>query len=379
MVDANSHDMLQPAAMQVSIIVPTYEEAENLGVLVPRVMEELERAGVVGEMIVVDDNSPDDTVSVCDALAKQYPLRLLVRKEERGLSSAVIHGMREAHGDIFVVMDADLSHPPEKVPELIAALDDRQVDFVVGSRYVAGGSTEEGWGIWRWLNSKIATWLARPLTRCSDPMAGFFAIRRSRFEQAAPLGPIGYKIGLELIAKCRCKEIREVPIDFHNRLHGESKLSLREQLNYLRHLRRLYEFRLGRAARPLQFALVGASGTLVDLICFLAFSAMWPFSVARGVAIWVAMTWNFSLNRAMTFSYAKSGPILTQYVLFCLSCAVGASANWGGSVGLYSNVGFFQEYKTLAVLCGILSGVAFNYLLSSRVVFRRKNAEHYGR
>jgi dolichol-phosphate mannosyltransferase len=359
--------------MQVSIIVPTYEEAENLGVLVPRVVEELERAGLDGEIIVVDDNSPDDTVRVCEELAKRFRLRLLVRENERGLSSAVLHGMKAAEGAILLVMDADLSHPPEKVPELVATLDDESVDFVIGSRYVPGGSTEEGWGFLRWLNSKIATWLARPLTKCSDPMAGFFALRRDRFAAAAKLDPIGYKIGLELIVKCGCREVREVPIAFHNRLHGESKLSLSEQINYLRHLRRLYEHKLGRIARPLQFALVGATGTMVDLMCFTALAMLWPFPAARALAIGIAMSWNFGLNRAMTFSYARSGPILRQYVLFCLSCTLGAIGNWGVSVGLHSNVPFFEQNEILAVMCGVFAGVGFNYFLSSRVVFRRKD------
>src|SRR5262249_50588976 len=148
-------------------------------------------------------------------------------------------------GSIFVVMDADLSHPPERLPDLVTTLQSEGTDFVIGSRYVPGGGTDENWGLFRWLNSKFATLLAWPLTSTHDPMAGFFAIRRSTFESAAPLDPIGYKIGLELIVKCRCRTIKEVPIRFRDRMLGKSKLSLKEQLNYLRHLRRLYDFRFG--------------------------------------------------------------------------------------------------------------------------------------
>ena len=146
-------------------------------------------------------------------------------------------------GNWCVVMDADLSHPPEAIPGMIARLDDG-ADFVIGSRYVSGGTTDSNWGLLRWLNSKVATWLARPLTRAKDPMAGFFALRRTTFERATALNPIGYKIGLELLVKCRCVRVDEVPIHFADRQHGESKLSFREQLRYLQHLGRLYSHRI---------------------------------------------------------------------------------------------------------------------------------------
>jgi dolichol-phosphate mannosyltransferase len=228
--------------VDVSVIVPTYREAPNLPVLVGAVRDAL--AGVANyEVVIVDDDSGDGTEQACEELAKSHPLRLLVRRGERGLASAVVRGMSEAKGDWLVVMDADLSHPPEAIPSLLAPLREG-ADFAVGSRYVAGGSTEEGWGLYRWLNSKAATLLAWPLARVADPMAGFFALPRSLFANAAPLDPIGYKIGLELLVKCRCRRVAEVPIHFRNRLHGQSKLSLREQVNYLRHLGRLYRFRL---------------------------------------------------------------------------------------------------------------------------------------
>jgi dolichol-phosphate mannosyltransferase len=235
--------------MDVSVIVPTYREAENLPVLVRGVAAALGELPGGHEIVVVDDDSQDGTEAACAELARDYPLRLLVRREERGLASAVIHGLRSARGDYLVVMDADLSHPPETIPALLAPLRDGRADFVIGSRYVPGASTEEGWGAYRWLNSKVATLLAWPLARARDPMAGFFALSRQLFESAAALDPIGYKIGLELLVKCRCRRVVEVPIHFRNRLHGESKLSLREQVNYLRHLLRLYRFRFSPRAR----------------------------------------------------------------------------------------------------------------------------------
>lgn len=235
--------------VRVSVILPTYYEADNLAVIVPRICSALrgQRDGM--EIIVVDDSSPDGTQQICRELAMSYPVRLEVRTNQRGLATAVLHGLRAARGSILVVMDADLSHPPEKIPRLVQALDEPAVDFVIGSRYVPGGEIEEGWGLGAWLNSKIATLLARPLTSARDPMAGFFALRRSTFERAAALDPIGYKIGLELIVKCACRGIHEVPIAFRNRRYGNSKSGWRERINYLLHVTRLYLYALRRTVR----------------------------------------------------------------------------------------------------------------------------------
>lgn len=227
---------------RLSVIVPTFCEADNLPELAERLFSSVTQEPYDTELIIVDDNSPDETRSICQALSQRFPVRLHVRTTERGLSSAVIEGIRNATGEILVVMDADLSHPPEAVPELVAALENPLTDFVIGSRYVRGGSTDEDWGILRFLNSKLATLLATPLTRAADPMAGFFGLRRETFEAAEQLNPIGYKIGLELMIKCRCERVVEVPIHFANRKCGTSKLTFREQLNYIRHLARLYAF-----------------------------------------------------------------------------------------------------------------------------------------
>jgi dolichol-phosphate mannosyltransferase len=354
-----------------SIVIPTFREAENLGMLVPRVFECLADAAISGELIIVDDDSGDGTADLCDRLRRRYRVRLLTRKSERGLSTAVIHGMNHARGEVIVVMDADLSHPPEKIPELLHELASQHADFVIGSRYVKGGQVDQHWGLFRWLNSAVATALARPLTSAKDPMAGFFAIRRATFEAAAPLDPIGYKIGLELIVKCRCKQVVEVPIEFRDRVRGESKLSLRQQIDYLRHLKRLYDFRFGALARPIQFVFVGCTGMVIDLVSFSLLVNLLDFGTARALAIWLAMTWNFWLNRRLTFAYALDRHPFPQYVLFCLSCLLGATVNWGVSFTLHRFVEFFSRAKILAALCGIVAGTGFNFLMSDRLVFRR--------
>lgn len=365
---------------KVSVVIPTYCEAENLPILVRRLSDALCTAGMEYEIVVVDDNSPDATRVVCDELQRQYAVHLLVREHERGLSSAVIAGIERATSEIVVVMDADLSHPPEKIPEMVEALNDATVDFVIGSRYVQGGSTTEEWGLLRWLNSKVATLLARPLTRASDPMAGFFALRRSRFEAVAErLDPIGYKIGLELIVKSRCRNIIEIPIRFRDRMHGQSKLNLKEQLNYLRHLRRLYNFRYGAGARFFQFAAVGLSGMIVDLLAFWLLLKVLSLPIARALAITVAMSWTFLLNRNITFSYAREGSWLRQYLGYCASCLVGAALNWTTSVALCTYSAFFAERQLAAAFIGVLAGTAANFLLCLHVVFRAGSTKRHGR
>ena len=360
--------------MLISIIVPTYREGENLPHLVPAVSNALSKEGWQHEIVIVDDNSADATETACHGLAENYPIRLIVRRNERGLSSAVLRGMAEAKGDIFVVMDADLSHPPESVPHLVRALADDDADFVIGSRYVEGGGTDEDWGLIRWLNSRVATLLARPLTRAKDPMAGFFAIRRETFEAADELNPVGYKIGLELMVKCGCKKVREIPIHFQNRKFGESKLCLREQLNYLWHLARLMDYRFERWTCFGKFCAVGATGMVVDLSVYSLLLAALPLMVARALAIWVAMSWNFLLNRHFTFRHARFGNILHQYFLFCGSCLVGAVINWGTSIALTAWVQPFQAHPVLAAAVGVLAGTVFNYLFSRHITFKRTEA-----
>ncbi len=243
MPEAGGHSE-NDSAPAVTVVVPTYREAENLPALIPAITEALQSAGTPYEILIVDDDSRDGSVEAVARLsAEGHAVRIIVRTGARGLASAVIRGFESARGATLVCMDADLSHPPEAIPRLVGALD-AGADFVIGSRYVRGGSTEQGWGLFRWLNSRIATWLARPFTGAKDPMAGFFALRRETFASAAALDPIGYKIGLELMVKCRCRRVEEIPIHFADRHRGESKLSFREQWNYLRHLARLARFKL---------------------------------------------------------------------------------------------------------------------------------------
>ena len=241
---------------QISLIIPTINEAENLPQLLARIAEALR--GRDWEAIIVDDGSTDGTPAVCESLSKDFPLRLLVRVYPgNGLSGAVLHGMAEAKGDFLVVMDADLQHPPERIGALLELLEKGDADFAVGSRYVDGGSMEERFGLTRRLLSRLATLLASPFAgKVRDPMSGFFALRRETYLSAKRLTPIGYKIGLELMCKCQVKAVREVPIHFGARTRGESKLSVKEQYRYLAHLSRLYDYHFPRASPITKFLIV---------------------------------------------------------------------------------------------------------------------------
>lgn len=226
-----------------SIIVPTFREAANIRPLVERIVASTTAAGIPVEIIVVDDNSRDGTEEAVNELARSHPVRIIVRREERGLATAVLRGFSEAKYDRFLVLDADLQHPPESIPKLLACLDAPNCEFSVGSRYAGSGVIDGNWPLGRRIASKVATMLALPLVSVRDPMSGFFALKRAAWERATKLDPVGYKIALELLVKSGCRHPAEVPIQFGERLAGETKFGAKEVGRYLRHLGRLYWYR----------------------------------------------------------------------------------------------------------------------------------------
>ncbi|HSZ54112.1 MAG TPA: polyprenol monophosphomannose synthase [Tepidisphaeraceae bacterium] len=248
---------------EISIIVPTLNEAANLPVLVARIAATLK--GRAYEILVVDDASSDQTVEICERLSQRYPLFLHVRpRAVDGLGGAVVCGLARAQGEYLVVMDADLQHAPESIPDLLAPLQREEAQFVIGSRYVDGAGADQRWGPLRRVNSAIATLLTRPLAGGTrDPMSGFFALRAETFQRAGPLRPIGYKIALELLCKCRVRQVREVPIHFGLRQHGVSKLTLTQRLRFLDHLSQLYDFCFPRGSAWAKFAIVNGCGWLI--------------------------------------------------------------------------------------------------------------------
>jgi dolichol-phosphate mannosyltransferase len=254
---------------QISLIIPTLNEAENIPSLVAQIGDALRERDY--EILIVDDNSRDNTRQVCANLSGSHPLRLIVREQPKdGLGGAVLHGIRESRGRYLIVMDADLQHPPRKLPELLSPIESGEADFVLGSRHVPGGSVGEKWGVFRKVNSWVATVLARPFAGpVRDPMSGFFALKRETFDRAQRLTPLGYKIGLELMCKCRVQRVHEIPIHFAERARGESKLTIREQFRYLEHLSRLYDFCYPRLSPIVKFLIVTTLSWLVGLGVFL--------------------------------------------------------------------------------------------------------------
>ena len=253
----------------VSIVVPTYKEAENIPELIKKIDDAM-ASRYNYEVVIVDDNSNDGIDKKVEQLQKEKKsVRLKVRTNERGLSSAVIAGLKLSKGDIFLVMDADLSHPPEKIPEIIDQILMNNADFVIGSRFVKGGGVAHfDW--FRKLNAWVSKLLARPFSKATDPMAGFFAFPRHIIEDKYDLlNPLGFKIGLEIIVKASPKNLQEIPIQFQERLHGESKLSLKEQLYYVLHIVRLYEYKYQSLIELIKFSIIGGLGTIINPMVFL--------------------------------------------------------------------------------------------------------------
>jgi len=357
---------------KITVVIPTYKEVGNIEQIARRTHAALEARGMSHDILFVDDDSQDGSAELCARLAAELPLRIIVRTEERGLSTAVIRGIHEATGDHVVVMDADLSHPPEKIPDMVALLESGEADFVVGSRYVEGGSLGEEWGFFRRLNSLVATWLALPLVHVRDPMSGFFAFSRKNIPPLQLLSPIGYKIGLELLVKGEFSKPREVPIHFVDRTEGESKMGLGEQIKYLRHLRRLYQYRYPTMSEFVHFGAVGSSGYVVDLAIYLSLQSLFGLGdvMARAISFWGAASWNWAANRLFTFPHRKKMAKILQWPAFVLTSGIGFTVNVGSYYLLTHYVPFFSDHRILAFTLGVLLGMGFNFTASRVFVFR---------
>jgi dolichol-phosphate mannosyltransferase len=354
------------APESVSVVVPTFEEAPNLPPLIDRLAAVARAEGLALDLTIVDDDSRDGSAELVAARGESW-VRFVARTADRGLSQAALEGLRGARGDVLVVMDADLSHPPEAIPAMLAKLREG-ADFVIGSRYAPGGTTAHEWGFLRWLNSRVATWLARPLTHVEDPMSGFFALRRRTFEAGREMNPLGYKIGLELVVKCRCERVVEVPIHFANRRFGSSKLSLRQQLLYLAHLERLYRFKFGLWTPLVQFLVIGGAGVLVNLGLLLALVASGVATRgAVALAIAGAMLCNFALHRRYGASLAgRTWP--RQLARYAAASAPGALVNYLATLGVLTQRP--GASLALAALVGIAAGAAFNFAASRYLAFK---------
>ena len=358
---------------QLSIVVPTFNEAGNVAELRDRVAAALPH--VDWELIFVDDDSPDGTAERVAALAQQdRRVRCLLRIGRRGLSTACIEGMLASSAPLVAVMDADLQHDETRLMPMFEALRNADLDIVVGSRYVAQGSIGE-WGRARALISRLATRLARSVLKADlrDPMSGFFMLRREALLRSvrAGMSGVGFKILLDLFASAPTPlRFVEVPYTFRPRHSGESKLDSNVAWEYLL---MLLDRWVGGVVpiRFIAFSLVGALGLGVHMavlaLLFRGFGA--GFVTAQAVATLVAMTSNFALNNLLTYRdmRLRGWALLRGWLSFVAACSIGGLANVGIAAYLFQQQGGW----VVPAAAGVLVGAVWNYALTALYTWKR--------
>lgn len=298
--------------VELSLIIPTFNESKNIEALLAQLTALLEpELGDAFELLVVDDDSPDGTWSLALEVARKNPrVRVLRRRDEKGLSTAVIRGWQVARGDVIGVMDGDLQHPPEVNLALLKEIR-RGAELAAGSRHVAGGGVSD-WSLARRLLSRGAQLigllvLPAVLGRLSDPMSGYFMLRRSAIA-GVELEPLGYKILIEVVARGNIRWIAQTGYVFRERVEGESKVTWRQYVEYLGHLIKLRWATLPRS-RLIRFCAVGLSGVAVDmgLLYLLSDPRTLGLGLTRSkiIAAECAMLSNFLLNDYFTFREAS--------------------------------------------------------------------------
>jgi dolichol-phosphate mannosyltransferase len=348
----------------ISLVIPTYNERDNIIPLVERLSQVMD--GHLYEILLVDDNSTDGTVETAAGLAAKYPVKVLVRKRERGLATAVLHGFKYARGNIIGVMDADLQHPPEVNAALLKAIENG-ADMAVASRYIPGGGCPN-WGLVRRVISKGALSLAHvflPSTRkVKDPMSGFFMFKSEGLDQII-FKPIGYKILLEMLVMGKFQNVVEVPFIFEDRSSGRSKMKARQQIDYLKHILSLMQ-RKGELLRLLKFIGVGLSGVLVNegILWLLTEFGGLQYYYSSLIGIEASIISNFFLNDYFTFADRRQGKtrsLIIRLLKFNITCAAGAAIQYGLLLLFTSVVGL--NYL-ISNFIGIVIAFVWNYLFS---------------
>jgi dolichol-phosphate mannosyltransferase len=369
----------EDSPLRLSVIVPTYNEALNIVNVVTQLAQLLDEPfGESYEIIVVDDNSPDRTWEVAQNLTRETPrLRVMRRERERGLSTAVIRGWQAARGEVLCVIDADLQHPPDLTLALYRVIE-RGADMAVASRHLEGGGVSD-WSVIRRVVSRAAQLIglvALPgvVGRISDPMSGYFMIRRAAIE-GVELNPLGYKILIEVLARGKFPWVGEVPYVFQEREHGGSKATARVYLEYLCHLLRLRLSDLP-VNRFIRFAAVGFSGVIVDmgLLFLLSDPTMlgWGLTRSKLIAAEMAILNNFTWNDRWTFrdlSAQQHGvrQRLRRLGKFQLICLAGVAINTI-LLNLQFNLLGMNRYLANAVAIAAVTG--WNFWLNLKISWR---------
>ncbi|MBW6528253.1 glycosyltransferase family 2 protein [Sphingomonas sp. RHCKR7] len=368
---------------ELAIVVPVYNESRNVPLLVAALDAAL--ADVRWEVVFVDDNSPDRTADQARDLALADPrVRVVQRFGRRGLSTACIEGILATAAPYVAVMDGDMQHDERVLTDMFRRIAQGDVDVVVGSRYVAGGGVGE-WDRRRAAMSRFATRLAGRLTRApiTDPMSGFFMLRRDAFMAALPnLSTVGFKILLDIAASTpEPLRVAEVPYTFRTRQHGESKL---DSLVLWEYLQLLLDKMFGRyvPVRFISFAMVGGSGVFVHfLVLTIVLESLLTFgdgaahqgrsfAIAQGAATLVATTSNFLLNNLLTYRDQRltGRRLWWGWLSFNLVCGIGFLANVGIAHYLYQR----QNYLVVSALAGIAVTTVWNYAMSSIFTWRKR-------
>jgi len=376
------------ALCQLSLVIPTYNESRNIQTMVEHLTNLLD--GVIPgdyELIVVDDNSPDDTWKIAEGLRVTYPqLRVMRRQQERGLSSAVVRGWQISRGRIIGVIDADLQHPPKTLLRLLTAIQ-RGADLAVASRHIEDGGVSD-WSLTRRILSRGAQIigliiLPRVVGRVSDPMSGYFLVCREAIA-GIHLNPLGYKILLEVLGRGRVHQIVEVGYVFQERLAGESKVTWKQYVDYFFHLLRL-RFQSGIAQhqpfqfpmrRFLQFGLVGLSGVFVDMSVLYLLSdpttLAWGLTTGKIIAAEVAMINNFLWNDHWTFKditqkQQRWHQRSKRFLKFNMVCLIGLLMNVI-LLNLFFNLFGINRY--LANLMAIALVTVWNFWINLKLSWR---------
>ena len=353
---------------QFSIVVPTLNESKNIDILLTRIFA-LNFAPDSFEIIFVDDGSTDGTPDKVRAWENRSNVHLIERREKPDLTASILTGAAKAQSNVIVVMDADLSHPPERLPAIITPILNNTHDVAIGSRYIVGGSTEN-WPLYRQLLSRVGGWIARPICDVNDATSGFFAFRRELTASISD-NAHGYKILLELLMANQGKlRVIEVPICFHDRTHGTSKLSFSHQQAYIQRLITLAggTASLNTAGR---FAAVGLLGVLIDAIIF-----QWMINRGTGLALahfvsfFVAATANYTFNSKWAFREHHTGYLQWHQFGRFLTVGTFALILRGGVLALL--VYIWHVPPLLAIFPAIIATAAVNYLGSAFYVFPNK-------
>jgi len=348
--------------MELSIIVPTYNERENI----LSILKELHTLDIDSEIIVVDDDSPDGTADIAEKFAKKHKHIKILRRKERGLASAIFHGIKYSNSEIICVMDADLQHPPKLIPKMFQCIVNKNVDIVIASRFHKE-SKLENFNVFRKFLTKNAILIPRlffpKIRNIEDPMSGFFMLKKHILKNVS-LKLIGFKFLSELLVKAHYNKVYEIPYTFYKRKYGKNKMDFREYFRFLYLLSYLF-WSTKEVIRVGKFIFVGMLGVIVNegILWLLTDKLNFYYLFSAFFSIEASILSNFVLNEKWTFSDIKrpTGTVLLRLWKFNIFRFVGMFINL---IILFLLVEFLNVHYLIANIFGIAVSIVWNYLTS---------------